>query len=79
MKASGVLDCGDFTRKDDHSILDDLSLLLAFDGSPDGREALAQAKTLASRCGATVHLLAILDAAGSMLIGEAMRRVADFH
>lgn len=47
-------------------------ILLAFDGSPDGREALAQTETLASRCGATVHLLAIVDAAESMLIGEAM-------
>ena len=25
-------------------------ILLAFDGSPDGREALAQAKNLASAC-----------------------------
>lgn len=47
-------------------------ILLAFDGSPEGREALAQAETLASRCGATVHLLAIVDAAESMFIGEAM-------
>jgi nucleotide-binding universal stress UspA family protein len=35
-------------------------ILLAFDGSPDGREALAQAENLASACGATVHLLAII-------------------
>jgi nucleotide-binding universal stress UspA family protein len=41
-------------------------ILLAFDGSPDGREALAQAETLASACGATVHLLAIIDPSEAM-------------
>ena len=45
-------------------------ILLAFDGSPDGREALAQAEKLASACGATVHLLAIIDPSESMLIGR---------
>jgi nucleotide-binding universal stress UspA family protein len=48
------------------------TILLAFDGSPDGREALAQAEKLASSCGATVHLLAIIDPSESMLIVEAM-------
>jgi nucleotide-binding universal stress UspA family protein len=52
-------------------------ILLAFDGSPDGREALAQAETLASVCGATVHLLAILDPSESMLIVEAMSLIPD--
>ena len=52
-------------------------ILLAFDGSPDGREALTQTETLASRCGATVHLLAVVDAAESMLIGEAMAYIPD--
>ncbi|WFU23678.1 universal stress protein [Bradyrhizobium sp. CB1717] len=52
-------------------------LLLAFDGSPDGREALAQAETLASACGATVHLLAIIDPTESMLIVEAMSYIPD--
>ena len=52
-------------------------ILLAFDGTPDGREALAQAETLASRCGATVHLLAVVDAAESMLIGEAMAYIPE--
>jgi nucleotide-binding universal stress UspA family protein len=47
-------------------------ILLAFDGSPDGREALIQAENLASACGATVHLLAIIDPSESMLIVEAM-------
>ena len=52
-------------------------ILLAFDGSPDGREALAQAETLASVCGATVHLLTILDPSESMLIVEAMSLIPD--
>ncbi|MFQ3458545.1 universal stress protein [Bradyrhizobium sp. UFLA01-814] len=47
-------------------------ILLAFDGSADGREALAQAQGLALSCGATVHLLAIVDRTESMPIGEAM-------
>jgi nucleotide-binding universal stress UspA family protein len=52
-------------------------ILLAFDGSPDGREALVQAEKLASMCGATVHLLAILDPSESMLIVEAMSFIPD--
>jgi nucleotide-binding universal stress UspA family protein len=52
-------------------------ILLAFDGSPDGREALAQAETLASACGATVHLLAIIDPSESMLIVEAMSYIPE--
>ena len=53
------------------------NILLAFDGSPDGREALAQAEKLASACGATVHLLAIIDPSESMLIVEAMSFIPD--
>ena len=52
-------------------------ILLAFDGSPDGREALAQAENLASACGATVHLLAIIDPSENMLIVEAMPSIPD--
>jgi nucleotide-binding universal stress UspA family protein len=52
-------------------------ILLAFDGSPDGREALAQAEKLASVCGATVHLLAIIDPTESMLVVEAMSFIPD--
>jgi nucleotide-binding universal stress UspA family protein len=52
-------------------------ILLAFDGSPDGREALAQAEKLASVCGATVHLLAVIDPTENMLIVEAMPSVPD--
>ena len=53
------------------------NILLAFDGSPDGREALAQAETLASTSGATVHLLAIIDPTESMLIVEAMTYIPE--
>src|SRR4051812_44648779 len=53
------------------------NILLAFDGSPDGREALAQAESLASTCGATIHLLAIIDPSENMLIVEAMPAIAD--
>jgi nucleotide-binding universal stress UspA family protein len=53
------------------------NILLAFDGSPDGREALAQAKNLASACGARVHLLAIIDPSENMLIVEGMSFIPD--
>ena len=52
-------------------------ILLAFDGSPDGREAVVQAENLALACGATVHLLAIIDPSESMLIVEAMSFIPD--
>ncbi|MGY3075095.1 nucleotide-binding universal stress UspA family protein [Bradyrhizobium sp. LM6.10] len=52
-------------------------ILLAFDGSPDGREALAQAEKLALVCGAAVHLLAVIDPTENMLIVEAMPSVPD--
>ena len=53
------------------------NILVAFDGSPDGREALVQAGNLASACGATVHLLAIIDPSENMLIVEAMPSIPD--
>ena len=52
-------------------------ILLAFDGSPDGREALAQAESVASACGAAVHLVAIIDPSESMLVVEAMSFIPD--
>ena len=52
-------------------------ILLAFDGSPDGREALAQAENLASACGASVHLLAIIDPSENALIVEGMSFISD--
>ena len=52
-------------------------ILLAFDGSDDGREALAQAEQLASVCGARVHLLAVIDQSESMAIVEGMSFIPD--
>lgn len=53
------------------------TILLAYDGSPDGREALAQGKNLASMYGAAVHLLAIIDPSENMLAVEGMSFVPD--
>jgi nucleotide-binding universal stress UspA family protein len=53
------------------------NILLAYDGSPDGREALAQAKNLASASRATVHLLAIIDPSENMVLVEGAAIVPD--
>jgi nucleotide-binding universal stress UspA family protein len=53
------------------------NILLAYDGSPDGREALAQVKNLAAMSGATVRLLAIIDPSENMLVVEGMSFVPD--
>jgi len=53
------------------------NILLAYDGSPDGREALAQAEKLASACGAAVRVLAIIDPSENMLIVEGMSFIPD--
>lgn len=37
------------------------SILLAYDGSQDGREALSQGAALAKMCGASVRLLAVVN------------------
>ena len=55
------------------------NILLAHDGSPDGREALAQAEHLASMSGATARLLAIIDPSESTLVVEGMSFVPDNH
>ena len=52
-------------------------ILLAFDGSPDGREALAQAEKLAAACGAAVHLLTVIDQTESMTVIEGMSFITD--
>jgi nucleotide-binding universal stress UspA family protein len=52
-------------------------ILLAYDGSPDGREALAQAKNLASISGATVRVLAIIDPSENMLVVDGMSFIPD--
>lgn len=45
-------------------------ILLAFDGSPDGRDALVQAQNVAAACGSTVHLVAVVDSPERMLAVE---------
>jgi len=52
-------------------------ILLAYDGSPDGREALTQARNLASISGATVRLLAIIDPSENALVVEGMSFIPD--
>ncbi|SDH76236.1 MULTISPECIES: universal stress protein [Bradyrhizobium] len=53
------------------------NILLAYDGSPDGREALVQAEKLASISGAMVHVLAILDPSENLLVVEGMSFIPD--
>jgi nucleotide-binding universal stress UspA family protein len=53
------------------------NILLAYDGSPDGREALDQAEQLASASGATVRLLAIIDPSESAFAVEGMSFIPD--
>ncbi|WP_028141330.1 universal stress protein [Bradyrhizobium ottawaense] len=45
-------------------------IVLAFDGSPDGRDALVHAQNVAAACGSTVHLVAIVDSPERMLTVE---------
>ncbi|MBM7486051.1 MULTISPECIES: universal stress protein [Bradyrhizobium] len=45
-------------------------ILLAFDGSPDGRDALVHAQNVAAACGSTVHLVSIVDSPEPMLTVE---------
>ena len=46
------------------------NILLAYDGSPDGCEALDQVAALASMSGATVRLLAVIDPSPAMMLME---------
>ncbi|RAK50657.1 universal stress protein, partial [Phenylobacterium soli] len=45
-------------------------ILLAFDGSVEGRTALREGALLAKSCGAQVHLLSVVSETGGMAIGE---------
>ena len=53
------------------------NILLAYDGSCDGREALRQGAKLASLCGARIILLTVIDISGGMLPVEGMSFVND--
>ena len=52
-------------------------ILLAFDGHPMAAKLWFKPKVCALACGATVHLLAIIDPSESMLIIEAMSFIPD--
>lgn len=45
-------------------------ILLAFDGSVEGRTALREGALLAKACAAEVHLLSVVSDSGGMAIGE---------
>jgi nucleotide-binding universal stress UspA family protein len=55
------------------------NILLAYDGSPDGCEALDQVAMLASMSGATVRLLAVIDTSPAMLQTEGMSFVPEIE
>ena len=46
-------------------------ILLAYDGSVEGRTVLREAALLARQCGAEVFLLSVLADAGTLLFAEA--------
>lgn len=46
------------------------TILLAYDGSREGRAALREGAELAQRCGAAVRLLAVVHASPGMLLAE---------
>lgn len=53
------------------------NILLAYDGSRDGREALEQGVKLAVLCGARVSLLTVMNVSGGMLPVEGISFVED--
>jgi nucleotide-binding universal stress UspA family protein len=55
------------------------NILLAYDGSPDGCDALDQVAMLASMSGATVRLLAVIDTSPAMLAVEGMSFVPEIE
>jgi len=55
------------------------NLLLAFDGSAEGRAALDQGVGLARLCGATVHLLSVLKISSGNEYGEGLFSLEDFE
>lgn len=54
-------------------------ILLAFDGSAEGRAALAEGMALAGLCQAEVHLLSVLEISGSDAFGEGIHPVESFE
>ena len=54
-------------------------ILLAYDGSVEGRTALREGALLARQCGAEVFLLAVLVDPGALLLAEVGLAGASFH
>jgi nucleotide-binding universal stress UspA family protein len=52
-------------------------ILMAYDGSLEGREALTQAQNLASMCNAAVRLVAVIDPTENMLLVEGIDTISD--
>ena len=48
-------------------------ILLAYDGSVEGRTALREGALLAKQCGAEVFLLSVLTDTGTLLLSEVTR------
>jgi nucleotide-binding universal stress UspA family protein len=46
------------------------TIVLAYDGTVEGRRALVEGAALAKRCGATAHLLAVVKHTASSAIGQ---------
>lgn len=55
------------------------SIVLAYDGSPEGRAALREGALMARRLGAQVGLLCVLSAGGGMQVGETVHNGAIAH
>ncbi|EKF74800.1 UspA domain-containing protein [Alcanivorax hongdengensis A-11-3] len=54
-------------------------IILAFDGSEEGRAALKEGKELARLCGARVHLLSVLDTVEANGLGDGIYAVERFR
>lgn len=54
------------------------TMLLCYDGTRESRLVLRQGAELAQRCGATVHLLAIVRTSAAAVVGESLSSEAPF-
>lgn len=54
------------------------TMLLCYDGTRESRLALRQGAELAQRCGAEVHLLAVVRTSAAGLVGESLSNEAPF-
>jgi nucleotide-binding universal stress UspA family protein len=54
-------------------------ILLAYDGSVEGRTALREGALLAKQCGAEVFLLSVIADSGTLLLSEVALAGASVH